>query len=200
VTQEMASLEPLFRRARRGGAPGAAVMSRDGPLSGFGEILECRQAFGLDQLTLAGPTAAAAVEPALGALADTTVSLLFVHLPDPDPAGHAHGWLSGEYRDAVMAADAALGALVEAAHAPGAPATLILVTAPHGGGGAFGPFQHGSGSPEDRWVPFIVHGPGVRAGTRLDGASVLDVAPTALWGLGIAPPPHYRGRVVVAGP
>lgn len=200
VTQEMSRLEPLFRRARRGGAPGAAVMSREGPLSGFGDILECRQAFGLDRLTLAGPTGAAAVGPGLEALADSSVSLVFVHLPDPDPAGHAHGWLSPAYGEAVLAADAALGELVAAALAPGAPPTLILVTAPHGGGGAFGPHQHGSGSPEDRLVPVIVHGPGVEAGRRLEGVSVLDVAPTALWGLGIAPPPHYRGRVVFAGP
>lgn len=200
VTQEMSRLEPLFRRARRGGAPGAAVMSREGPLSGFGEILECRQAFGLDRLTLTGPTAAAAVGPALEALADSSVSLVFVHLPDPDPAGHAHGWLSEPYREAVLEADAALGRLVSAARSPGSPSTLILVTAPHGGGGAFGPHQHGSGSPEDRLVPLIVNGPGIDAGGHLADASLLDVAPTALWGLGIAPPPHYRGRVAVAAP
>lgn len=196
VTQEMAKLEPLFRRARRGGAPGAAVMSREGPLSGFGEVLECREAFGLDRLTLAPPTADAALPPALEALADSSVSLVFVHLPDPDVAGHAHGWLSAEYREAVLEADRVLGILVEAARAPDRPSTLVMVTSPHGGGGAFGPFQHGSGSPEDRLVPLVVNGPGVPPGTWLEEASILDVAPTALWALGIAPPLHYRGHPV----
>lgn len=197
ITQEMSGLDPLFRRARRGGAAGAAVMSREGPLSGFGEILECRQAFGLDRLVLTGPTAAEAVVPALEALADSTVSLVFVHLPDPDRAGHQHGWLSPEYREAVLTADAALGILVQAAHAPGSPPTLILVTAPHGGGGAYGPFQHGSGSPEDMEVPLILNGAGVARGGRLQASSILDVAPTVLWALGIPPPVHYRGRVLL---
>lgn len=199
VSQEMAGLDPLFRSARRGGAPGAAVMSREGPLSGFGEILECRQAFGLDRLTLTAASARAALEPSLEALADPEVALLFVHFPDPDIAGHAHGWLSPPYRDAVLAADSALGVLVEAATAAGQPETLILVTSPHGGGGALGPFQHGSGSPEDLLVPLLLHGPGIRAGGRLEASSVLDVAPTTLWALGIRSPLDYRGRVLLEG-
>lgn len=197
VSQEMAGLDPLFRRARRNGASGAAVMSREGPLSGFGEILECRQAFGLDRLTLTAATARAALEAALEVLADSSVALLFVHFPDPDVAGHAHGWLSPQYGEAVMAADSALGVLVEAARGPGQPPTVFLVTSPHGGGGALGPFQHGSGSPEDLQVPLILHGPGIRVAGRLAESTLLDVAPTTLWALGIRSPLDYRGRVLL---
>ena len=171
-------------------------MSREGPLAGFGEVLECRQAFGLDRLTLTAPTGAASLPAALEALSDSSVALLFVHLPDPDVAGHAHGWTSREYRDAVLEADAVLGRLLEATREEVGRETMFLVTSPHGGGGAFGPFQHGSDSPEDRQVPLVLHGPGIPAGTTLLGVSILDVAPTALWGLGIAPAPDYRGRVI----
>jgi hypothetical protein len=197
VSQEMAGLDPLFRRARRNGVSGAAVMSREGPLSGFGEILECRQAFGLDRLTLTAASARAALEPALEVLADSSVALLFVHFPDPDVAGHAHGWLSPEYGEAVLAADSALGVLVEAARGPGQPPTIFLVTSPHGGGGALGDFQHGSGSPEDLQVPLILHGPGIQAGGRLGESTLLEVAPTTLWALGIRSPLDYRGRVLL---
>jgi hypothetical protein len=197
LTQEMAKLEPLFRRARRRGRSGAAVLSREGPLAGFGEILECRQAFGLDRLTLVAPTSTAALAVGLQFLADPEVELLFVHLPDPDQAGHAHGWESDAYGEAVLRADAAVGALVAAARAPGAPPTLIVVTSPHGGGGSFGPFQHGSGSAADREVPIILNGPGIEGGSRLGSATLLDVAPTVLWGLGISPHPQYRGRILL---
>lgn len=47
----------------------------------------------------------------------------------------------------------------------------------------------------------ILSGPGVAAGGVLEGASILDIAPSVLARLGIAPPPHMEGHVreVLAG-
>lgn len=194
-TPEMAGLDPVFRSAGRQGRASAAFMSGEGPLGGFGDLLRCRLAFGFDSLTFGAPLANELVSLAQPALADDVVDLVFVHLPDPDVAGHAHGFESPEYGAAVMDADRALQRVVASLDLE---RTLLIVTAPHGGGGDFGPRLHGSGADADVVVPLIIRGPGVVAGAR-GAASILDVAPTALWALGLAPPAEYEGRVLLDG-
>lgn len=192
-TQEMASLDPLFRHGARSGLHARAFMARDSPLEQLEVALGCRLAFGLDSLTLVDPGADRIVEAALPTLADPEVEMVFVHLPDPDMAGHAHGFESPEYRDAVLRADAALAELVEVL----GPETLLVVTSDHGGGGAFGSHQHGSGSEEDVRIPLLFHGPRVVPGADPGEASILDVAPTILWSLGLAPPFDYEGEILL---
>ncbi len=192
-TRQMASLDPLFRLARDRGRRAVAFMSDRGPLAGFEEALQCRQAFGLDSLSLTEPTGLQAVESAGPALADPEVELAFVHIPDPDLAGHEHGFESDEYGEAVLRADSALARGLEAATSD---STLVIVVSDHGGGGAFGRFQHGSAAPEDVRVPLLLDGSGVVSG-ELGEASILDVAPTALWALGLVPPGEYEGRVLL---
>src|SRR5688572_17927457 len=59
-------------------------------------------------------------------------NLLFVHLGDPDVAGHAAGWMSARYGRGVLAADAAVGRLLKAADsAYGAGHYTLIVTADH---------------------------------------------------------------------
>ncbi len=183
-TPEMASLDPVFRHASRRGAHALAFVSREGPLAAFERALACRLAFGLDSLYLTPPRATDVANAAGAALADPTVDLLFLHFPDPNLAGHEHGFGSREYGEAVRAAS---------------PGALLIVTSDHGGGGAWGPYQHGSGSPEDVEVPLLIWGERVAAGTRLEPATLLDVAPTVLWALGMAPPYQYEGRPLLEG-
>ena len=97
----------------------------------------------------------------------------------------------------MLAADAALERVRAAVAA--SPGALLIVTSDHGGGGAWGPYQHGSGSPEDVEVPLLIWGERVAAGTRLEPATLLDVAPTVLWALGMAPPYQYEGRPLLEG-
>jgi predicted AlkP superfamily pyrophosphatase or phosphodiesterase len=59
-------------------------------------------------------------------------SLLFVHLSDPDQAGHEFGWMSQNYGRAVSDTDAALGRLLASADASyGAGRYTVIVTADH---------------------------------------------------------------------
>ena len=97
-------------------------------------------------------------------------SLLIVHLPDVDEAGHASGGGSQAYRDMALKVDSEIGRLVAAFQGPD---TTFVVTADHG---------HidsgGHGGPEDivTLVPAIFAGPDVRPGT---GEGTQDqVAPT----------------------
>lgn len=195
LTPEMADLEPLFRRAQRSGHSAAAFLSQVGPLAAFREALECRAAFGLDSVALAGSDGNTVAALAAGVLRGPDPHLVFVHIPDPDVAGHQYGWNSEEYGRAVLRADAAVALLVEALAAP--DSTLVIVTSDHGGGGLYGPYLHGSDSPEDRLIPLILWGAHVRAGRLVTGTTILDVAPTALWALGMAPPPQYEGQALL---
>jgi hypothetical protein len=60
----------------------------------------------------------------------------FLHLAEPDYAGHAYGWTSEAWRQAVLGADAQLGQILGALDARPAlrAETAIVLTADHGGG------------------------------------------------------------------
>ena len=121
-------------------------------------------------------------------------NLLFVHLAEPDNAGHRWGWMSGSYGRAVRQADAAVARLLAAAdRAYGADNYTIIVTADHGGHGR----THGTKRAEDVTIPWIAWGKGVNPGMSI-GATVrtMDTAGTALWLLGVDAPDGWTGVAV----
>jgi predicted AlkP superfamily pyrophosphatase or phosphodiesterase len=117
-------------------------------------------------------------------------ALAFVHLREPDGAGHDAGWMTPQYRAAVAEADRALGVVLQAIRDSGLPTTVFL-TADHGGEGT----DHWTHGAVDAAVPWICHGPGVKPGTALGPSSVTDVGPTAAALLGVSLP-DVEGRVV----
>ena len=121
-------------------------------------------------------------------------NLLFVHLAEPDYAGHAHGWMTDEYVDAVRSADESLARLLAGADSVfGHGAYTVIVTADHGGHGR----THGSPRSDDVTIPWIVWGEGVAAGAPLtETVRTMDTAATALWLLGIELPRNIEGRAV----
>jgi predicted AlkP superfamily pyrophosphatase or phosphodiesterase len=127
-------------------------------------------------------------------LATSRPNLLFVHLSDPDAAGHRSGWMSSEYARGVRAADSAVGRLLAAAEKSyGAGNYSIIVTADHGGHG----LNHGSDSPEDVTIPWIAWGRGVKAGALAPTlVRTMDTASTVLWLLGVAEPADWAGSPV----
>ena len=120
-------------------------------------------------------------------------NLLFVHLSDPDRAGHSSGWMSAAYGQAVLAADTALGNLMTAADAAyGKGNYSLLVTADHGGH-AYG---HGTSDPQDVTIPWIAWGRGVNKGSLDEKIDTFDTAPTVLWLLGVEEPDEWDGSPV----
>ncbi len=113
----------------------------------------------------------------------------FVYLGTVDTAGHYYGWMSEGYIAQIAAADRALG-VVEAA----LPAdTVYVLQSDHGGHER----THGTAAPEDMTIPWLVAGPGIRAGHTIAApVSLLDTAPTIARLLGIAPHPEWEGRCV----
>jgi phosphopentomutase len=122
--------------------------------------------------------------------------VLFVHLSDPDRAGHHDGWMSPAYGRAVRTTDVALARLLLAAErAYGATNFSMIVTADHGGHDR----DHGSDDPRDVTIPWIAWGRGVEPGQLL-GPSVrtMDTAATLLWLLGIPEPSDWSGSPILA--
>ena len=128
-------------------------------------------------------------------LDDARPNLLFVHLSDPDTAGHESGWMSDPYRFAVTVADRAIGRLLAAADAAYGPGRYsVIVSADHGGHGR----GHGTDDPRDVTIPWIAWGLGVRPG-QLTSVSIrtMDTASTVLWILGLPEPTDWAGQPIV---
>jgi arylsulfatase A-like enzyme len=126
-----------------------------------------------------------------GYLAQNHPNLLFIHLGEPDYAGHSVGWMSPLYVRAVADADVGLARILAAADRSfGVGAYTLIVTADHGGHDRV----HGSSDPRDVTIPWIAWGRGVRpGGTLVDLVRTMDTAATILWLLGIPIPPIWAG-------
>lgn len=161
---------------------------RTGMVVGKEKFTTFRDTGACDTWVLAAPDdddVAGRIPSAIGARTD----LLFVHLPDVDLVGHASKWMSDPYLAAVRRADAAVGRIVATLSAD----TTIIVTADHGGH----PEGHGSDSPQDTTIPWVIAGPSVAKGKQLaNGIRTVDTAATAAFVLGTALAPDAEGQPV----
>jgi predicted AlkP superfamily pyrophosphatase or phosphodiesterase len=95
----------------------------------------------------------------------------FIYSGTVDVAGHAFGWMSPRYLEQAGHVDQAVGTLLVAL--PGE--THVLIQADHGGHER----SHGTDSPDDMTIPWLLAGPGVRPGHELQSpVRLLDTAPT----------------------
>ncbi len=117
--------------------------------------------------------------------------ITMIHIDQVDAALHSKGFLSPEYMAAVIKADEVLGRLVAALEAEGVlNQTLIILTSDHGGKD----FGHGGTSLQEITIPWIIRGPGVRKGHKLQkSVRIYDTAPTILYALGVEQPPYWTG-------
>ena len=133
------------------------------------------------------------VDDVIAHLAVQKPNVLFVHLTDPDRAGHSSGWMSEAYGRAVHAADGALAALVSAAEtAYGKGNYSVIVTADHGGHD----YGHGSDEERDVRIPWIAWGRGIDGGALDADIDTTDTAATVLWMLGVNRPASWNGEPV----
>lgn len=110
-----------------------------------------------------------AVNNFVSAMTANPAQYSFVHLHDPDSAGHSAGWMTPTYLSAVRDADARLGQIFGLIDTNPAlmGKTAIVLTADHGGGSS-SPTDHSNASAQVNYtIPFYVWGPGVPAGADL---------------------------------
>jgi arylsulfatase A-like enzyme len=134
------------------------------------------------------------VDDILAHLETVRPNVLFVHLTDPDRAGHSAGWMSEAYGRAVRETDEALRMLMSATDAAyGDGNYAVIVTADHGGH----EYGHGSDDARDVTIPWIAWGQGVHAGPLTNAIETTDTAATVLWLLGVETPVEWNGSPIV---
>jgi predicted AlkP superfamily pyrophosphatase or phosphodiesterase len=121
--------------------------------------------------------------------------VMLAHISDPDAFGHAEGWMSFAYLQALRRSVAGAATLRQALRDAGIDAqTLVIITADHGGIDK----DHRVLVPEVLTIPWIVLGPGIKSDNRLERLiMVYDTAATALHALGLPIPAGWDGRPVV---
>lgn len=121
--------------------------------------------------------------------------VVLAHISDPDAFGHAEGWMSFAYLQALRRSVAGVATLRQALRDAGIDAqTLVIITADHGGIDK----DHRVLVPEVLTIPWIVLGPGVKRGTTLERSIVIyDTAATVLYALGLQIPVGWDGKPVV---
>jgi predicted AlkP superfamily pyrophosphatase or phosphodiesterase len=126
-------------------------------------------------------------------LAQETPDLCFLYFGDIDILGHMYGWMSGEYLAAIEANDRALG-LVLNRMAQVREQYTIIVQADHGGHD----FGHGTDSPEDMTIPWLINGQGVKQGYAIQTpVGLCDTTATIAHLLNIPRPAVWQGQPVL---
>lgn len=129
------------------------------------------------------------VEEAMRYIPAKRPNFAFVYIGTVDTAGHYFGWMSSDYLAQITKIDGLFGQLMAALPTDSA----VLVQSDHGGHER----THGTDSPEDMTIPWMVAGPGIRRGHELKTAvSLLDTAPTLAHLLGVPPHPEWEGQAV----
>ncbi len=184
------ALRPLARELSRGGVASQVVASELLPAE-RAVLWALTKAAGLGRYQSAGLRARDVARAAKVAALAQTMGLVFVYLNDCDQAGHAHGWMSPQYRAAAAEVDAGIGVLAELSEH-----SLLIVMADHGGGGVT-THDHAEPHPTNDHIPLILAGPDVTRHHQLTRhVSLLDVPPTLLWWFGLEVPVGYEGRVL----
>lgn len=132
----------------------------------------------------------AATRAAMRYLTRAQPHLLFIHLADPDDAGHAHGWMSAPYMAAVRKVPDTIGIVLDVLNRMLAnDQSLVIVTADHGGHRR----THGTADPQDVTIPWLAFG-AVEPGPVRRTIMTYDTAATALAALGLSIPASWRGQ------
>ena len=181
------------------GAGGHSVALVASSLVPASQLESARSYFGLDEVTAVdGNLDDLRAKVVARATAADAPTLLFVHIPTVDYAGHDFGWiddavpnaggdvLGARYLDAARAADSVIEDIwVALRPAVERGEVALIVTADHGGGhgdnckpGIAASHEHCTSSAGDRTIPFLLVARDVTPG-RLAGRPVItQVAPT----------------------
>ena len=129
-------------------------------------------------------------ENTLRLLEDDLLDFVFVYYGLPDTVGHALGFTGEEYRQSLCIIWDNIKRIHEAL-----PREFgMVITSDHGGHGR----SHGTDIPEDMTIPIIFRGSMFDdvSAAKLDAASIIDIAPTVVKALGIAPDSDWEGNAL----
>jgi predicted AlkP superfamily pyrophosphatase or phosphodiesterase len=188
-----------------GDAGGSSVALAGLSLIPTSQLANAQSFFGIDTVIAADREATNIADRAIElATAADRPTLLFVHFPDVDFAGHDYGFIAGAgdetlgtlYAGAAVRVDSAIGRVWSALQSEiAAGTTALVITADHGGGHGAGCTagvpevrEHCTSHPADVTIPFVLVARDV-APRRLTGVpSIAQVAPTVARLLDVRPP------------
>ena len=127
-------------------------------------------------------------------LAAEQPDLCVLYIGTTDEIAHVHGWMSPPYLDSITQADAAVGQVLTSLDEAGLrDQYTFLILSDHGGHD----FTHGTDSPEDMTIPWILSGPGVKHNHRIETPVVIyDTAATMAHLLDLPRPDVWEGQPV----
>ena len=183
--------ESIFDALRAGGLTGKMV--------GIAHLVD---AFGeSDVETVTAVTNNDEIDDALSARARAVIErddpdLLVLQLLSVDQTGHARGSYNSEYLDKIEETDRKIEEFLAWCESTGyLDGATVLITADHGQGIGIG--GHGHMTPSERYVPCMMWGEGVELTGQVDEPrSVMDVAATIAYFLGVEPPSQSVGQVL----
>jgi Type I phosphodiesterase / nucleotide pyrophosphatase/Sulfatase len=123
--------------------------------------------------------------------------LFIVQMIATDQTGHSRGVLYDEYLQKIHEADLLIEDFVKWLEAEGKMKdTTLFICADHGQADGIG--GHGHLDEGERFVPFIVHGPNIEKGKKVEEKhSLVSLAPTLAYLLGAPFPSHSRGKILL---
>ena len=184
-------VESIFDSLRRAGKKGRLV--------GIAHLID---AFGDDVASVTSVAHNDKIDPYLIAAAKRELEeqdpeLLILQLLAVDQNGHVRGTYYPEYVERIEITDRLIEEFMQWCEERGHldEETAVVLMADHGQGRGIG--AHGHLSEGERFVPFAMWGSGVARGQTVEKpASILDLAPTISYLLGIEPPEGSTGRVL----
>lgn len=150
----------------------------------------------IDEFQIPGYNAKVVAAAAAKYIVEKRPNLCFIHFADSDGAGHEFGWGSPQQIQSFADEDAALKVVRDAVRAAGIEKkSTFILSADHGGHDK----THGTDSPEDMTIPWIVWGAGVKPGFAIEApVTTFDTAATTLWLLGVPSPVTWDGKTVTS--
>ena len=112
---------------------------------------------------------------------------VFLYQVDTDEkGGHDCGWMSDGYLERIRIAINNAWRVIEKF----GDEYTVIITADHGGHDR----MHGTDMPEDMTIPMFYIGKDFEPGRKLEGVSILDIAPTIAKVMGLLPEKEWEGK------
>jgi len=149
----------------------------------------------LVDLDLNGETDEKTTDAAIEFITTEKPALTFIHLDEPDGAGHNIGHDTPDYYEAVEEIDRLIGKVIAALETSGMmDDTVIILSSDHGGVDK----GHGGKSLLEVEIPWIIYGHGIPHIGELQSSIVTyDTASTIAWLLGLKQPQFWTGKPVM---
>lgn len=128
-------------------------------------------------------------EEAIKSINESSPDFIFLYLGYANEAGHAFGWMSDEYIKSVYQSWDCIEKIASSIPDD----YTIIITSDHGGHDR----SHGRDIPEDMTIPIFIKGKGIDPSTKIESASIIDIAPTVTKLLGVEAAEEWEGRPLV---